>query len=93
MDFDETARSSYVAAVPQACKNTFLTRERRRRKRRKMPRGVAGLDTVGVHEKGNIWETGDTQKHSFNDLQTFVYDFTISFSLIGTRKKTNRVTL
>lgn len=60
-----------------------------------MPRGVAEVDTVGVHEKGNIWETRDTQKHSLNDLQTYVYEFTISRSLllIGTRKKTNRVAL
>lgn len=67
------------------------TRERRRRRRkklRKMPRGVTGVDTVGVHEKGSIWETGETQKHSFNDLQTFVYDFTISLTLLETRKLT-----
>lgn len=53
-----------------------------------MPRGVAGVDTVGVHEKGSVWETGETQKHSFNDLQTFAYDFTISFSLLENRKLT-----
>lgn len=51
-----------------------------------MPRGVAVVDTVGVREKGSIWERGETQKHSFNDLQTFVYDFTISRSLLETRK-------
>lgn len=29
---------------------------------RKMPRGAAGVKTVGVHEKGSIRKTGDMQR-------------------------------
>lgn len=47
------SRSFCVATGLLACKSAFLTRQSRRRKKRKMLQGEAMFDTAGVHEKGN----------------------------------------